>query len=237
MDVSWESRCQPTRSGEALEFHLPYRRFDPPCPGGALILNQLTIRCPAGPPPGTDRARLLGATAAFILDIAHPAVPAPAILHMIGNFACATDPCGQAATISLSLSNAQGTLASALVSEPGIETEATGFGAAHILYEDQVLGLYILEIAPGRMIPPHCHRVMRETELVIDPGLRLQDRPVSPGDAFAWSLGQVHCYRNPCDVPRRILCFDRPRFQPGDEVPIDPPPPLAPATPFGNYLD
>jgi hypothetical protein len=60
---------------------------------------------------------------------------------------------------------------------------------------------------------------------------------VAAGDAFAWALGEVHCYRNPTGAPRRILCVDSPRFQQSDEIPIDPPPPLEPAEPFGNYLD
>ncbi|MFQ5567155.1 MAG: cupin domain-containing protein, partial [Paracoccaceae bacterium] len=63
-----------------------------------------------------------------------------------------------------------------------------------------------------------------------------QDRPVAPGNAFAWPLGHVHAYRNPTDRPRRILCIDSPRFMPEDEVPLAATPLLVPLAPLGNYL-
>ncbi len=63
-----------------------------------------------------------------------------------------------------------------------------------------------------------------------------QDRPVARGNAFAWPLGHVHAYRNPTGRPRRILCLDRPRFMPEDEVPLAAAPPLVPLAPLVNYL-
>ena len=129
-----------------------------------------------------------------------------------------------------------GKQATALVERPEFEIEFTAFGAAHIVHEDDTLGLYILEIAPHGTIPAHCHRVMRESELILDDGLLQQDRPVARGDAFAWPLGHVHAYRNPTDRARRILCIDSPRFMPEDEVPLASAPPLVPLAPLVNYL-
>ena len=122
-----------------------------------------------------------------------------------------------------------------LVERPEFEVEHTAFGAAHIVHEDDTLGLYILEIAPRGIIPAHYHRVMRESELILDDGLLQQDRPVARGNAFAWPLGHVHAYRNPTGRPRRILCLDRPRFMPEDEVPLSAAP-LVPLAPLVNYL-
>jgi hypothetical protein len=93
----------------------------------------------------------------------------------------------------------------------------------------------VLEIAPSHAIPAHCHRVMREWELTLDAGLLQQGRPVPRGAAFAWPRGYVHAYRNATARPLRVLCIDSPRFDPADELPIAPAPPLAPRAPFAAY--
>ncbi len=196
----------------------------------------VTLQCRTAPADGSGAARLLGAAVRFLIDATPPAVPPVAMLRMIGGFACAAGLLGPSPAVTLGLNDPLGRQARARLICPRFESETTTFGSAHILYEDNVLGLYILEIAPGRAIPAHCHRIMRECELVLDGGLLLRGRPAAPGAAFAWSFGDVHCYRNPTAVPRRILCIDSPRFQPGDERPVDPPPPLAPAVPFRTYL-
>jgi len=175
-----------------------------------------------------------GAVAAFLADCAYDAVPLATLARMIGLWVL-----GGAATSSraadVALSTSRGERTRLRLAPPRFETEHTDFGAAHILHEDDVLGLYVLEIAPGRAIPAHCHRVMREWELILDDGLLQQGRPVARGAAFAWPLGHVHAYRNPTSRPLRILCIDRPRFTRTDEVPLIPAPALAPLAPFAEY--
>ncbi len=237
MDVSWDGRHQPNGAGTTLDLQLKHRRFDSclPRPGPRLLGLTLQCRSLIAPQPGA--VRRLHAAASFLIDVAFAAVPAETLVRMIGSFAYATGSMGTESTLALTLRDSRFGRASALLARPTFAVERTRFGFAHILHEDNVLGLYILEIAPGCSIPPHCHRVMRESEMILDDGLLLQGRPVAAGDAFAWALGEVHCYRNPTGAPRRILCVDSPRFQQSDEIPIDPPPPLEPAVPFGNYLD
>jgi hypothetical protein len=139
-------------------------------------------------------------------------------------------------TIWVTLSNTEGVWARRQVDPLDFKIERTAFGAAHILHEDDTLGLYLLEIAPHSTIPAHCHRVMRESELILDDGLLQQGQPVQRGNAYAWPFGHVHTYRNPTDRPRRVLCIDSRRFMPADEVALKPGFVLAPMVPLTNYL-
>jgi quercetin dioxygenase-like cupin family protein len=237
MDVSSEGRRRSDGSGTAVELELQHRRFDLCSPDSGRCTLKLSVQCRCRTPTEPGTVRRLRAAASFLVDVAFPAVSADTLVRMVGSFACATGSMCSESTMAVTLRDSQFGQAAALLARPHFEVERTRFGLAHILHEDNVLGLYILELAPGCTIPPHCHRVMRETELVLDDGLLLQGRPVAAGDAFSWALGEVHTYHNPTDVPRRILCIDSPRFQQSDEMPIDPPPPLEPAVPFENYLD
>lgn len=119
---------------------------------------------------------------------------------------------------------------------PEFDLESNGFGTVHILHECDALGLYVLEMAPGATIQAHFHRVMEESELVLDAGLLQQNLRVRPGDAFTWPAGYVHEYRNPTSRPRRILCIDRPKFIPEDEVVVTDAPLLMPMRPQCNYF-
>ena len=180
-----------------------------------------------------QRARAALQAAPFLTDIAYGAVPLSTLARLIGCFALSgTEAEGG---MKLDLTNCRRERTSVEVGAGDFEVEITGFGTAHILHEDDALGLYILEIAPGASIPAHSHRVMREWELILDEGLLQQDQPVARGAAFAWPLGHVHAYRNPTARPLRILCVDSPRFDPSDEVPLIPVPPLAPLAPFAEY--
>jgi mannose-6-phosphate isomerase-like protein (cupin superfamily) len=179
-------------------------------------------------------ASALAAAASFIADAVHDRVPLAALARMIGCYAQASGAVTETPAI-VTLTTGDGARVSRSLARPAFEIEPTAFGAAHILHEDEVLGLYILEIAPGAEIPAHCHRLMKEWELILDHGLLQQERPVARGAAFAWPLGHVHAYRNPTDRPLRILCIDSPRFTPADEAPLIPPPPLAPLAPFAEY--
>jgi len=218
-------------AGAGSEFSFPYRSFEAPGGGGRRLGFTVTLT----PSAGMAAAAGLRAAAAFLVDTAHGAVPAATLARMIGRYFFASGCSGAADTVTVSLASTRGERATVLVERPEFEVEHTAFGAAHIVHEDDTLGLYILEIAPRGIIPAHYHRVMRESELILDDGLLQQDRPVARGNAFAWPLGHVHAYRNPTGRPRRILCLDRPRFMPEDEVPLAAAP-LVPLAPLVNYL-
>ena len=226
-------------AGAGSRFSFPYRPFEAPEDGGRL---GFTVTLAPGPGPGAPppAAPGLRAATAFLVDAAHGAVPAATLARMIGRYFFASGNSGAADTVTVSLASTRRASVTALatvrVRRPEFEVEHTAFGAAHIVHEDDTLGLYILEIAPRGEIPAHCHRVMRECELILDDGLLQQGRPVARGNAFAWPLGHVHAYRNPTGQPRRILCLDSPRFSPADEVPLTPPPPLVALAPLVNYL-
>ena len=226
------------RAGSRFSF--PYRPFEAPEGGGRRL--GFTVTLTPGPGPGAPRLAASGlhAALAFLVDTAYGAVPAATLARMIGRYFFASGCGGAADTVTVSLAGRRAkratALATVLVRRPEFEVEHTAFGAAHIVHEDDTLGLYILEIAPHAIIPAHCHRVMRESELILDDGLLQQDRPVARGNAFAWPLGHVHAYRNPTGQPRRILCLDSPRFMPTDEVALAAAPPLVPLAPLVNYL-
>lgn len=227
-------------AGAGSEFSFPYRSFEAPGGGGRRLGFTVTLTPGAGPSAPRPATAGLRAAAAFLVDTAHGAVPAATLARMIGRYFFASGCTGGGGGVTVSLASTRGRRATALATErvqrPEFEVEHTAFGAAHIVHEDDTLGLYILEIAPRGIIPAHYHRVMRESELILDDGLLQQDRPVARGNAFAWPLGHVHAYRNPTGRPRRILCLDRPRFMPEDEVPLAAAAPLVPLAPLVNYL-
>lgn len=222
-----------------VEFRFRHRPYSTPGSrgGGSGPPLEFSVTVTPGPPRAAQDRRgpgLRGA-AAFLVDTAHGLVPSATLARMIGCFFLATDDGpGASAAVTVTLANTGGDSVAARVGPGGFEIERTAFGAAHILHEDDILGLYILEIAPHSAIPAHCHRVMRESELILDDGLLQQGWPVARGNAYAWPLGHVHAYRNPTAQPRRILCVDSPRFMPEDERPLTAAV-LAPLAPLATY--
>jgi dihydroneopterin aldolase len=98
--------------------------------------------------------------------------------------------------------------------------EHNDFGHVDILHENQDCGVYLLHIPAGGQIPAHIHKVMGEAELVMSRGLLLQGQPVDGGIAHFWPLEFIHQYDNPTEVERTILCVNRPKFDPGDEIAV-----------------
>lgn len=238
-----EARPEAARAeaaGAGSKFRFPYRPFEAAAGGGRRL--GFTVTLTPGPRPGAPSPAPSGlhAATAFLVDTAYGAVPAATLARMIGRYFFASGCGGAADSVTVSLASRRGARITepvrVRVERPEFEVEQTAFGAAHIVHEDDTLGLYILEIAPRGVIPAHCHRVMRESELILDDGLLQQDRPVARGNAFAWPLGHVHGYRNPTSRPRRILCLDSPRFMPADEVPLAAATPLVALAPLVNYL-
>jgi mannose-6-phosphate isomerase-like protein (cupin superfamily) len=238
-----ETSLHPRAPYAGFEFSFPYRQFERP-EGGNNAPQRLDFTVTltphgyreTGSGAGVRETASLRAAVAFLVDATYGAVTAAILAQMIGRYFFATGAAPGIGMATVSLASTHGDSAIAQVARPSFEVERTGFGAAHILHEDDTLGLYILEIAPHGTIPAHCHQVMRESELILDDGLLQQDRPVARGSAFAWPLGHIHAYRNPTGRPRRILCVDSPRFMPEDEVPLAAAPRLVPLAPLVNYL-
>lgn len=101
------------------------------------------------------------------------------------------------------------------------EHEEKPFGTVDVIAESSECGIYRLRIAPGRAIPTHVHRVMEESELVLGSGLLLQGAPVAAGTVHHWPRDFAHRYDNASDTEQSILCIDRPRFIPDDELEVD----------------
>ena len=103
------------------------------------------------------------------------------------------------------------------------EQERHSWGTVDIALENEKLGIYRLNIAPGKTLPLHHHEIMQESEFILDEGLVLiqpnkTDRVLKPGEQFQWPCGEVHGYYNSSDRWTSILCMDTPPFLPSDEV-------------------
>ena len=101
--------------------------------------------------------------------------------------------------------------------------ELKEWGTVDVIDETRLFGLYRLNVAPGREIPNHVHRRMREAELVLTEGLvgwkdGEEPAPLAVGAVFEWELEQPHGYRCVGPEPGSILCMDAPPFSAEDEV-------------------
>lgn len=232
-----------TETGREAAFRLGHRYCRPNPAGGAELCAEFDVSIfadgawRAGPAAEAE----LRAAARFLLDTAYGVVEPRELARMIGCFAFASAAAaGQTerdGALDVALRNDRGLITAARLRPPVFAVERNGFGTAHVLFETAALGLYVLEVAPGAEIPAHYHRVMREDELVLDDGLLQQRRPVRAGDAFTWPAGLVHEYRNPTGAPKRILCIDRPKFIPDDEVVVAGAAELLPVAPVRTYRD
>lgn len=98
--------------------------------------------------------------------------------------------------------------------------EEKAFGTVDIVYQTRDTGIYRLNIAPGRGIPLHEHRVMTESEMILGEGLLVNGREAPAGTVHRWPFRSPHQYDNPTDRWQSILCMDSPRFLPEDEVEV-----------------
>jgi dihydroneopterin aldolase len=106
-------------------------------------------------------------------------------------------------------------------SDVTLSHETKPFGTVDILDETKHVGIYRLNVAPGRSIPLHVHHEMQESELILGDGLLCQRRPVAAGTVFRWPKGAPHRYDNPTERWQSILCVDSPPFIPEDEVEVE----------------
>ena len=95
--------------------------------------------------------------------------------------------------------------------------EHNDFGHVDILHENQDCGCTCCTSRPVVKSPPTSTKSW-EAELVMSRGLLLQGQPVDGGIAHLWPLEFVHQYDNPTDTTRTILCVNRPKFDPADEI-------------------
>ncbi|MEE9383379.1 MAG: dihydroneopterin aldolase [Nannocystaceae bacterium] len=98
--------------------------------------------------------------------------------------------------------------------------EHTDFGEVEVLLETTEAGLYLLHVEPGRQIPSHFHRVMRELEWSVVGELRRDGARRSGLDPVVWRTGQVHAYENVGRTRATVFCCDCPPFIRGDEVSV-----------------
>lgn len=118
-------------------------------------------------------------------------------------------------------------------SEVVLTHETKPFGTVDVVDETRHVGVYRLNVAPGRGIPLHLHRSMQEAELILGDGLLCQNQPVAAGTVFRWPKGAAHRYDNPTDKWQSILCVDSPPFVPEDEVEVSgEPADVKPQAPF-----
>jgi dihydroneopterin aldolase len=101
-----------------------------------------------------------------------------------------------------------------------LSQEQKPFGTVDIVHETRDAGIYRLNVAPGKSIPLHVHRVMHEAEMVLGSGMLCQGKPVAPLTVHRWPHGSAHAYHNPTRRAQTILCVDSPPFMPDDEVPV-----------------
>ena len=143
-------------------------------------------------------------------------------------------PSPQRASVTLTKYGALAGQARAVVTQSGLAAAQTyvrednEWGTVDVIGETRRLGVYRLNVAPGREIPRHVHRRMREAELILGEGLvgwqeGQPSRPLEEGERFSWERGQAHGYRNTSDTTSSILCLDAPPFIPEDEVPLESP--------------
>ncbi|MEM9865255.1 MAG: dihydroneopterin aldolase [Myxococcota bacterium] len=117
---------------------------------------------------------------------------------------------------------------------PALGKETKEWGTVDIIHETKDAGIYRLNIAPGKGIPLHIHRVMRESEMVLTSGVECQLQPVPMGTVHRWPRGAAHRYDNPSDRWQSILCVDIPRFIPEDEIEVEgEPADVPPEPPWG----
>ena len=105
--------------------------------------------------------------------------------------------------------------------EVTLDEETKPWGTVDIVHETKAAGIYRLNVAPGKGIPLHVHRQMRESEMVLTKGLLCQNRKCPPGTVHRWPREAAHRYDNPTSRWQSILCVDTPRFIPEDEIEVE----------------
>lgn len=101
--------------------------------------------------------------------------------------------------------------------------ERNEFGEVEILYESREAGLYLLHVDPGKGIPAHYHRQMRELEWLVEGELSRDGAPLRGLAPVVWPKARVHRYDNHSSTRATLFCCDVPPFIRADEIPVDEP--------------
>src|SRR5690349_17016046 len=92
------------------------------------------------------------------------------------------------------------------------------FGEVEILHQTRDAGLYLLHIEPGREIPAHYHRVMRELEWLVDGEIERDGERLRGFSPVMWRKHRVHRYVNVGSRRATLFCCDSPPFLREDEI-------------------
>jgi len=95
------------------------------------------------------------------------------------------------------------------------------FGSLQIVHETPNIGIYRLNLAPGRNVPLHMHRTMQEAEMLLTDGIQVQDVAGPRGSIRLWPRYFPHSYNNPTQKTQGILCLCRPPYSESDEVLVE----------------
>lgn len=96
--------------------------------------------------------------------------------------------------------------------------EQSDFGEVEILHQTRDAGLYLLHIEPGREIPAHYHRVMRELEWLVDGEIERDGERLRGFSPVMWRKHRVHRYVNVGSRRATLFCCDSPPFLREDEI-------------------
>jgi dihydroneopterin aldolase len=102
-----------------------------------------------------------------------------------------------------------------------LNSENRDFGTVDIVFEIGDTGIYRLNLAPGKSIAPHIHRIMHESEMALSDGLICRGEPIGSGTIRKWAIGTPHNYVNPTNRYQSILCVDTPAFIASDEIRVN----------------
>jgi dihydroneopterin aldolase len=96
--------------------------------------------------------------------------------------------------------------------------EHSEFGEVEILHQSRDAGLYLLHIEPGREIPAHYHRVMRELEWLVVGDIERDGERLRGFCPVVWRKHRVHRYVNVGPQRATLFCCDSPPFVREDEI-------------------
>jgi dihydroneopterin aldolase len=99
--------------------------------------------------------------------------------------------------------------------------EHNEFGEVEILHQTREAGLYLLHIEPGRDIPAHYHRVMRELEWLVDGEIERDGERLQGFSPVMWRKHRVHRYVNVGPRRATLFCCDSPPFVREDEIVVN----------------
>ncbi len=106
-------------------------------------------------------------------------------------------------------------------SDVSYRVQERSFGSLHLVHETPKLGIYRVNLAPGRNVPLHMHRQIHEAEMLLTNGVLVQDNLGLRGSVRLWPRNFPHSYHNPTAETQGILCLCRPPYSELDEISVE----------------